>query len=66
MLQGDSTFRKPSERASNSQKQEMAPIRERMERQRKESEQGIERQRREKTELKDKKLAEQYLFLFND
>lgn len=53
MLQGDSACRKPSEPASNSQKKEMATIREHMQRQRKESEQDNERQKRENTELKE-------------
>lgn len=53
MLQGDSGFRKPSKPASNSQKKEMATIREHMEQQKKESEQEIERQRRKNTELKE-------------
>lgn len=52
-MQGNNTFRKPSEPASSSQKKEMATIREQMERQRKESGQDIERQRRENTELKE-------------
>ncbi|MCJ1349952.1 hypothetical protein MMC31_008195 [Peltigera leucophlebia] len=53
MLQGDSAFRKPSEPASKSQRKEIAMITELMEKQKRESEREIERQRRENFELKE-------------
>ena len=52
-IQGNNTFRKLSEPANNLQKKEMATIRKQMEKQRKESKQDIERQRRKNTELKE-------------